>query len=99
MNAATGSPRPTSLERTQRWVISALISAVAAFPTGALIVVTHVIRDDDPATAVALCIMTGVLGIIAVVAILLMHKRSPLSFFLCLGLIPAIGSAIWTFVF
>lgn len=99
MNAPTGSARPTSLERTQRWVISALISAVASFPTGALIIVTHVIHDDDPATAVALCVMTGVIGIIAVIAILLMHKRSPLSFFLCLGLIPAIGSAIWTFGF
>lgn len=98
MNAETSRQRPTSLERTQRWVISALISAVATFPTGALIIVTHVIRDDDPATAVALCVMTGVLGVIAVIAILLMHKRSPLSFFLCLGLIPAIGSAIWTFV-
>ena len=89
--------RVTSLERTQQWVISALISAVASFPTGALIIVTHVIRKDDPATAVALCIMTGVLGVIAVVAILLMHRRSPMSFFLCLGLIPAIGSALWTF--
>lgn len=68
------------------------------FPTGALIIVTHVIRDDDLATAVALCIMTGVLGIFAVIAILLMHKRSPLSFFLFLGLVPATGSAIWTFV-
>lgn len=96
MNAVTGQ-RPTSLERTQRWVISALITAVATFPTGALIIVTHVIHDDDPATAVALCIMTAVLGVIAVAAILLMHKRSPLSFFLCVGLVPAICSAFWTF--
>ena len=91
------TPRVTSLERTQRWVISALITAVATFPTGALIIVTHVIYDDDPATAVALCIMTAVLGVIAVIAILLMHKRSPLTFFVSLGLIPAICSAIWTF--
>lgn len=92
------SDRVTSLERTQRWVITALISAVAAFPTGALIIVTHLISDDDHASAVVLCVMTGVIGVVAMVAILLMHKRSPVSFFLCVGLVPAIGSAIWTFV-
>lgn len=97
MSAVADRPRPTSLERTQRWVISALISAVAAFPTGALIVVTHLVQEDDPSTAAALCVMTGVIGVIAVSAILLMHKRSPLSFFLCVGLIPAACSAIWTF--
>ncbi len=91
------SARVTSFERTQRWVITALISAVASFPTGALVVVTHVTREDDPATAVALCIMTGVIGIAALVAILLMHRRSAVSWYLLLGLLPATGSAIWTF--
>ncbi len=89
--------RVTSLERTQRWVITALISAVAAFPTGALIIVTHLISDDAHGSAVMLCVMTGAIGVVAMVAILLMHKRSPVSFLLCVGLIPAIGSALWTF--
>lgn len=93
------SPRATSLERTQRWVISALICAVAAFPTGALIVVTHLVEEDDAATAAALCLMTGVIGVIALVAILLVHRRSPLSFLLAIGLVPATCSAIWTFGF
>lgn len=89
--------RVSSLERTQLWVITALISAVATFPTGALLIVTHLIADDDRASAVMLCVMTGVIGVVAMAAILLMHKRSPVSFLLCLGLIPAIGSALWTF--
>ena len=99
MNAVAGTPRPTSLERTQRWVISALISAVAAFPTGALIVVTHVVEQDAPSTAAALCVMTGVIGVIALVAILLVHRRSPFSILLGIGLVPSSCSAIWTFVF
>ena len=93
------TPRATPLERTQRWVISALISAVAAFPSGALIAVTHISHRDDPQLAIALCVMTGVLGVVALGAILLVHRRSPLSPLLGIGLVPAVCSAVWTFAF
>ncbi len=93
------NPGPTSLERTQRWVLSALIAAVALFPSGALIAVTHVTGADDPAAAVLLCAITGVLGVIALAAILLVHRRSVVSPLLVIGLVPAVCSAIWTFGF
>lgn len=85
-----------SIEQVQRWVVTALICAVASFPIGALIIVTHQTRAADPGGAAILCVMTGVIGVIAVIAILMMHKRPPWSFLLGLGLIPAIASAIWT---
>lgn len=89
-------PREMSIEKVQQWVVTALICAVSSFPLGALIIVTHQTKNRDPAGAVILCIMTAVIGVIAVIAVLLMHKRSPWSFLLGLGLLPAIGSAIWT---
>jgi len=85
-----------SIETVQRWVLTALICAVSSFPVGALVVVTHQTRDHDSAGAVLLCVMTAVIGIVAVTAILLIHQRSPWSLFLVIGLLPAIGSAIWT---
>jgi hypothetical protein len=88
--------REMSIERVQQWVLTALISAVASFPLGALIIVTHQVHRSAPSDAVMLCIMTAAIGIIAVVAILLVHRRSPWSPFLILGLLPAIGSATWT---
>ena len=87
-----------SIEQVQQWVITALICAVSSFPIGALIIVTHVNRNDDPTGAVMLCVMTAAIGIFAMTAIRLMHRKSPFSFFLALGLLPAIGSALWTWV-
>jgi len=85
-----------SIERVQQWVLTALITAVASFPLGALTIVTHQVHRSAPSDAVMLCIMTAAIGLIAIVAILLIHRRSPWSPFLFLGLLPAIGSATWT---
>jgi hypothetical protein len=88
--------REMSIETVQHWVLTALITAVASFPLGALTIVTHQVHRSEPSDAVMLCVMTAAIGLIAMVAILLIHKRSPWSPFLLLGLLPAIGSATWT---
>lgn len=93
--------REMSIEQVQHWVLTALICAVSSFPIGALIIVTHINRDkgQEPAAAVMLCVMTGVIGVIAMVAIRLVHRTSPFSFLLVLGVLPALGSAVWTWGF
>lgn len=88
--------REMSIEKVQQWVVTALICAVSSFPLGALIIVAHQIHDRDPAGAAMLCVMTAVIGVVATVVILLIHRRHPWSLFLCIGLLPALGSAIWT---
>ena len=88
-----------SIQQVQQWVLTALICAVSSFPIGALIIVTHVNRDEDPAGSIMLCVMTGVIGVFAMVAIRLVHRTSPISFLLVLGVLPALGSALWTWGF
>ncbi len=46
-----------------------------------------------------LCVMTAVIGVIAMIAIRLVHRASPYSILIALGLLPAIGSAVWTWGF
>ena len=87
-----------SIEQVQQWVATALISAVASFPLGALVIVTHQTRQGDPTGAKMLCVMTAAIGISAMVAIRLLHRKPPFSILLALGLVPAIGSIIWTWV-
>ncbi|MCW2831218.1 MAG: hypothetical protein JWP31_1910 [Aeromicrobium sp.] len=88
-----------SIAQVQRWVISALIGSVSMFPLGALTVAVHSRADRDTSGAVILTVMTGVIGISAAVAIRLVHQRSPWSPWLALGVVVAIGSAVWTWGF
>lgn len=88
-----------SIEKVQHWVLTALICAVSSFPIGALIIVTHVNQRRDSAEAIMLCVMTAVIGVFAMVAIRLVHRTSPFSILLVLGLLPALGSAVWTWGF
>ena len=88
--------RGLTIEQVQRWVVSALICAVSMFPLGALTAAVHVRADDDPAGAVTLTVMMGVIGVAAVTAARLVHRRSPWSPYAALGLIPAVISALWT---
>ncbi|MEO6604224.1 MAG: hypothetical protein ABIN55_01300 [Aeromicrobium sp.] len=85
-----------SIDQVQKWVITALISAVSSFPIGALVIVTHQTHKSDSAGAAMLCMMTAAIGISAMVAIRLMHRVSPCSIYVALGLLPAIGSFLWT---
>ena len=84
-----------SIEQVQRWVVNALICAVSSFPLGALIIVTQSVRESDPSSAVVLCAMTGAIGMVAGIAVLLVHGRRPRSAYVLVGLLPALGSAVW----
>jgi len=85
-----------TIEQVQRWVISALICAVSAFPLGALAAAVHYRADDDPAGAVLLTVMMGSLGVAAATVARLVHGRSPWSPYAALGIVPAIVSTAWT---
>ncbi len=91
--------REMSIEQVQQWIITALICAVSSFPIGALIIVTHVNREEDPTGAVMLCVMTAAIGSIRDdrhpsdaphVALVGLSRPRPA---------PSLGSAIWTWGF
>ena len=84
-----------TIEQVQHWVVSLLIFAITSFPMGALIVASNVYyRQGNVTSAFGLCIMCGVVGVCAVVAMHLVHGRSVMSPYLPLGLLPAVGAAI-----
>ncbi len=90
-----GKRQEMTIEAVQHWVVSLLITAITSFPMGALIIASNIYyRDGNTSSAFGLCIMCGVIGIAAIVAIQLVHGRSPLSPYLPLGLLPAIGAGV-----
>ncbi|MFC5675809.1 hypothetical protein [Aeromicrobium endophyticum] len=89
------SVRELSIEQVQRWVVSFLILAVASFPLGALAAVSHTIVDEDRRSdAILLMVVMAALGVLALAAIRLVHRRPPVSPWLACGLLPAVVTAL-----
>ena len=79
-----------SIEQVQRWVVSLLIFAISAFPIGGLIGAGYAIRNQGRhGAAVGLTIMAGVIGVLALGAMRIIHKRSVATPLLMLGMLPA----------
>ena len=85
-----------SLDLVQRVVFSTIVVVV----TGSISLVLalyvafnqdHLARSDE----IILWGMTGVIGIITVIVVLLINRRRPLSPWLILGLLPMAISAYW----
>jgi hypothetical protein len=89
------SVRELSIEQVQRWVVSFLILAVASFPLGALAAVSHaIVAEDRRPDAILLMTVMGALGVLALAAIRLVHRRPPVSPWLACGLLPAVATAL-----
>ena len=87
-----------STEQVQRWVISLLVFAISAFPIGGLIAATYAeLNRGRHGAAVGLMIMAGVIGVLAIGAIRIIHKRSVASPLLILGVVPASIAAYFLF--
>jgi hypothetical protein len=90
--------RELSIEQVQRWVVSFLILAVASFPLGALTAVIHtIVGDDRRGDGILLLVVMAALGVLALGAIRLVHRRPPLSPWLLCGLVPAAAAALLVF--
>ena len=89
------SIRELSIEQVQRWVVSFLILAVASFPLGALAAVSRTIADEGRRSdAILLMAVMAVLGVLALGAVRLVHRRPPVSPWLACGLVPALATAL-----
>lgn len=87
--------RELSIEQVQRWVISFLILAVASFPLGALTAVIATIVDDGRRSdGILLLGVMVAIGVLALGAIRLVHRRPPLSPWLLCGAVPAVVAAL-----
>lgn len=96
MPKASRIRRELTIEQVQRWVVSFLILAVAAFPLGALVAVIKSIVDDGRRSdGVILLLVMAAIGVVALGAVRLVHRRSIVSPLLALGILPAVVAAFF----
>ena len=89
--ARTRVRRELTIEQVQRWVVSFLILAVSAFPLGALVAVIRSIVDDGRrGDGVLLLVVMAVIGVVALGAIRLVHRRPAFAPWILLGVLPAV---------
>jgi hypothetical protein len=86
-----------SLDLVQRVIISALVGVVFGSFAASLAAYLAVYGDRDlPRTSViGLWVMSGVLGLLTAVAVLVINRRRPYSPWVLLGLLPMVISAPW----
>jgi hypothetical protein len=87
-----------SLSRVQMWVMSVLVvTTIGHLAAGVAVaaVFTDAARLD---ARIGLNVIAAVIGCLAVAAGLMIHKRSPLSWWLLLGLLPGLIGTWFTFV-
>jgi len=88
--------KPTSpqdlarLERVQKWVLSVLAVTTIGHLAVGLVLAALLITDDNSGAQVGLCVLASVTGVVGVAAGFAIHRRSPLSAWLLLGLVPGI---------
>lgn len=85
-----------SLDIVQRVIISGLV--VVVFGTPAIVLAVYV-SGPHPSfasgDAIGLWVMSGVIGLVAAAAILVINRRPPYAPWVALGLLPMAISAYW----
>jgi len=93
------APRPVrtaqadqSLTRVQQWIMSTLAVTTILHLSGGLILAAMFLSDPTRSSQIGLNVIAGAFGVVAVAVALAIHRRSVLSPWLLLGLVPtAIG--------
>ena len=92
------SEEAQSLDLVQRVVFSAIVMVVTS--SIAMVLALYLALSPEqfsPPETLILWGMTGVIGLITVILVLLINRRRPLSPWLVLGLLPMAVSAYWIF--
>jgi hypothetical protein len=93
-----GSPRPqsrysTSAEQVQKWVLSSLAIVTLAHLSAGIVVAALFAPADRVDARVGLLVIAAAFGVLGVVAVLLIHKKRPVSPWLAAGLLPSLVGA------
>lgn len=93
------APRPReseSLTRVQQCVMSSLaVTTILHFAAG-LIVVVWFMDESRVVSRVGLLVIAGIIGVCSIVAGLVIHRRSVLTPWLVVGVLPSIAAAYLT---
>ena len=80
-----------SLTRVQQWVMSVLAVTTILHMSGGLVLAAVFLPEERGVSAqIGLDVIAAVFGVLAVAVGLAIHKRSPLSPWLALGVLPGI---------
>lgn len=79
-----------SLSRVQQWVMSVLAVFTVAHLAVGLVIGAVAIDPAHQSSRVGLCIIAGAFGVLGLAGGFLIHRRSPLTPWLALGLLPAV---------
>ena len=95
-----GQPRPaqrysTSVTSVQRWVMSSLITTTILHLAAGVVVAAYF--SDRLDARIGLLVISGVFGVLAFAAALLIHRHRPVSWWLLPGLVPALVGAYLIF--
>ena len=77
-----------NIETVQRWVASVILIHVGSVPAITLAVYSISVAHTDYGKGVGLWIMSGVIGLLTVAGVLAIFRRSVLSFWLIVGILP-----------
>lgn len=95
------NPRPRTdpedlarLERVQRWVISALAVTTIALLAAGLAIAAVYVDEGRTDAAVGLCVLAAAFGVVAVASGLAIHRRSLISPWLLLGVLPGLAGLL-----
>jgi hypothetical protein len=77
-----------NIETVHRWVASVILIHVGSVPAITLAVYSISVANTDYGKGVGLWIMSGVIGLLTVAGVLAIFRRSVLSFWLVVGILP-----------
>lgn len=86
-----------SLTRVQQWVLSSLVVFTFLHLAAAAVLIAYVAEPDRLDARIIGNVMASLIGVVAIGAGLLIHRRSLLSPWLLLGLLPGIVGAVVVF--
>ena len=78
------------LQRVQQWVLSTLAVTTILHMSGGLVVAAAVMGADERVAQVGLVVIAGAFAVLAIAAGLAIHRRSILSPWLALGVVPTL---------
>ena len=90
-------PRPPTspedlarLARVQQWVLSVLAVTTIGHLALGLVLAALLITEDNQGAQIGLCVIASITGVVAVAAGFAIHRRSPATPWLALGLLPGV---------
>lgn len=95
--------KPTSpedlarLARVQKWVLSVLAVTTIGHLAVGLVLSALYITEDSPGAQIGLCALAGVTGVVGVAAGFAIHQKSPLNFWVLIGLTPGVVGLVLAF--